>query len=181
VKSDLLQRLDKSDALLSPPLLAFYFSFTLDLITVFPMPQWLNNPINGDDGVKKALITGITGQDGSYLAEFLYVEDAAEGMLFATEKYNKPEPVNIGAGFEIRIKDLVDLIVKLTGFKGKVAWDTSKPDGQLRRMSDTSRADKEFGFKAKMDFEEGLKNSIKWYREKQGQIATETQSGVKDS
>ena len=74
------------------------------------------------------------------------MEDAAEGILLAAEKYDKPKPVNIGAGFEIKIKDLVDLIVRLTGFEGKVVWDTSKPDGQPRRMLDTSRAEKEFGF-----------------------------------
>ena len=96
--------------------------------------------------------------------EFIYVEDAAEGILLATEKYNKSEPVNIGAGFEITIKDLVDFIVKLTGFKGKVTWDTSKPDGQPRRMLDTTKAWEEFGFKAKMDFEEGLRKTIEWYK-----------------
>ena len=97
--------------------------------------------------------------------EFIYVEDAAEGILLATEKYNKSEPVNIGAGFEIRIKDLVALIVKLTEFKGKVVWDSSKPDGQPRRMLDISKANKEFGFKSKIQFEQGLKETIKWYIE----------------
>jgi GDP-L-fucose synthase len=101
---------------------------------------------------------------GTPSREFLYVEDAAEAICLATERYNKPEPVNIGAGFEITIKDLVELIVKLTGFEGDIAWDTSKPDGQPRRMLDTSRAEKEFGFKAKMPFEEGLRRTIKWYR-----------------
>jgi GDP-L-fucose synthase len=91
------------------------------------------------------------------------VEDAAEGILLAAEKYNKPDPVNLGAGFEISIKDLVDLIVKLTGFKGQVVWDPSKPDGQPRRMLDTSRAKKEFGFKAETDFEAGLRKTIDWY------------------
>ena len=100
---------------------------------------------------------------GKPTREFLYVEDAAEGILLATEKYNKPDPVNLGAGFEISIKDLVDLVTKLTGFKGKVLWDTSKPDGQPRRMLDVSRAEKEFGFKAKTDFEEGLRKTIEWY------------------
>ena len=101
---------------------------------------------------------------GKPTREFLYVEDAAEGILLATEKYNKSDPVNLGAGFEISIKDLVELIAKLTGFKGKIIWDTSKPDGQPRRCLDTSRAEKEFEFKAKMDFEKGLKKTIKWYR-----------------
>ena len=73
-------------------------------------------------------------------------------------------PVNIGAGFEITIKDLVNLIVKLTKFKGEIVWDTSKPDGQPRRMLDTTKAEKEFGFKAETSFEEGLKKTIKWYK-----------------
>ena len=96
---------------------------------------------------------------------FLYVEDAAEGILLATEKYNKSEPVNLGTNLETYIKDLAELIAKLTGFKGNIKWDNSKPDGQPRRRLDTSRAEREFGFKAKMDFEEGLKRTIKWYRQ----------------
>ena len=100
---------------------------------------------------------------GKVTREFLYVEDAAEGIILATERYNKSDPVNLGAGFEISIKDLVNLIIKLTGFKGEFIWDTTKPDGQPRRMLDTTRAFKEFGFKAKMSFEEGLKKTINWY------------------
>ncbi|HNW40237.1 MAG TPA: GDP-L-fucose synthase [Candidatus Omnitrophota bacterium] len=103
---------------------------------------------------------------GKATREFLYVEDAADAIILATEKYNKPEPVNIGAGFEISIKDLVGLIVKLTGFKGKIVWDKTKPDGQPRRCLDTTRAKKEFGFKAKISFEEGLKKTIEWYKSK---------------
>lgn len=95
--------------------------------------------------------------------EFLYVEDAAEGVLLATEKYNKSDPVNLGSGFEISIKDLVNLIARLTGFEGRIKWDTSKPDGQPRRRLDTSKAEKEFGFKAKTSLEEGLKKTIEWY------------------
>jgi len=100
---------------------------------------------------------------GKPTREFLYVEDAAQGILLATEKYNKSDPINLGAGFEISIKDLVELIAKLTGFKGKIVWDTSKPDGQPRRCLDTSKAEEEFGFKAKTPFEEGLKKTIDWY------------------
>ena len=103
---------------------------------------------------------------GKATREFLYVEDAAEGILLATEKYNKSDPVNLGAGFEISIKNLVELLVKLTGFKGKIVWDKTKPDGQPRRCLDTSKAEKEFGFKAKTNFEEGLKRTIDWYRAK---------------
>jgi len=100
---------------------------------------------------------------GKPTREFLYVEDAAEGIILAAERYNKSEPVNLGAGFEISIRDLVKLIVKLTGFKGKIIWDKSKPDGQPRRCLDTSRAAKEFGFKAKTKFTEGLAQTIEWY------------------
>ena len=100
---------------------------------------------------------------GKPTREFLYVEDAAEGIILATEKYNKPDPVNLGAGFEISTKNLVELIAKLTNFKGKIIWDASKPDGQPRRKLDTSRAEKEFGFKAKTNLEEGLKRTIQWY------------------
>ena len=95
---------------------------------------------------------------------FLYVEDAAEGILLSTEKYNKSDPVNLGTDLEISIKDLAELIGRLCGFKGKIIWDTSKPDGQPRRRLDTSRAEREFGFKARMDFEEGLKRTIEWYK-----------------
>jgi GDP-L-fucose synthase len=95
---------------------------------------------------------------------FLYVEDAAEGILLAVERYNKSYPVNLGSDLEISIKDLAELIGRLTGFKGKINWDKSKPDGQPRRKLDTTRAEKEFGFKSRMDFEEGLKRMIEWYR-----------------
>ncbi len=102
---------------------------------------------------------------GKATREFLYVEDAAQGILLATERYNKEDPVNIGAGFEISIEELVELIKELTGFKGRLVWDASKPDGQPRRMLDTSRAFQEFGFKAKTQFREGLRRTIEWYRE----------------
>jgi GDP-L-fucose synthase len=102
---------------------------------------------------------------GAPSREFIYVADAAEGILLATEHYNGAEPVNIGAGFEITIKELVEKIAKITGFKGEIRWDSSKPDGQPRRRLDVSRAKKYFGFEAKTSFEEGLKETIKWYRE----------------
>ena len=100
---------------------------------------------------------------GKASREFIYVEDVARGIILATEKYNKPEPVNIGAGFEIKIKDLVELIAELSGFRGEIKWDTTKPDGQPRRCLDVSRAKEEFGFQAKVDFREGLKKTIEWY------------------
>ncbi|MCD6429563.1 GDP-L-fucose synthase [bacterium] len=100
---------------------------------------------------------------GRVTREFLYVEDGAEGIILATEKYDKPEPVNLGSGMEISIKDLTKLICQFMNFKGEIRWDISKPDGQPRRCLDVSRAKKEFGFEAKTNFEEGLKKTIDWY------------------
>ncbi len=104
---------------------------------------------------------------GKASREFLYVEDAAEGILLATEKYDKPNPVNLGSGQEIRIAELVSLISELTGYQGRIVWDSSKPDGQPRRSLDTSKAEKEFGFTANTDFKEGLTRTIDWYEQAQ--------------
>ncbi len=101
---------------------------------------------------------------GAATREFFYVEDAAEAIFLAMEKYNKSDPVNIGAGFEISIKELAELIVNLSGFKGTIIWDKTKPDGQPRRMLDTSKASKEFGFQAKTDLITGLTKTINWFR-----------------
>lgn len=102
--------------------------------------------------------------DGSPTREFLYVEDAAEGILLAAERYNSSEPVNLGSSFEISIKDLMETIAHVTGFEGSIAWDTTKPNGQPRRKLDVSRAKAQFGFEATMPFEEGLKLTVDWYR-----------------
>jgi GDP-L-fucose synthase len=102
---------------------------------------------------------------GKATREFLYVDDAAEGIILATEYYNKSEPINIGSSFEISIKELVELIASIVSYKGKIEWDSSKPDGQPRRKLDVSRAEKEFGFVAKTKFEVGLKKTIRWYEE----------------
>ena len=102
---------------------------------------------------------------GNPTREFLYVDDAACGIVLASERYNKSEPVNIGSSFEISIKDLVNMIVRLTEFKGKVKWDISQPDGQPRRLLDVSRAKKEFSFEAKVSLEQGLNRTISWYKE----------------
>ncbi len=112
-----------------------------------------------DAGSKEVVVWG----DGSPTREFLFVEDAARGILLAAERYNGSEPVNLGSGFEISIRDLAELIVHLTGFKGKLTWDTSKPNGQPRRCLDISRAEKYFGFNAQVKFEEGLSKTIEWY------------------
>ena len=101
--------------------------------------------------------------DGSPTREFLYVEDCAEAIVLAAERYEKPDPVNIGAGFEVSIKDLVELIARHTEFKGRITWDTTKPNGQPRRCLDISCAEREFGFRARMSFEEGLARTIAWY------------------
>jgi GDP-L-fucose synthase len=102
---------------------------------------------------------------GSASREFLYVEDCAEAIVAATERYESPEPVNIGVGKEIAIRDLVELIAQTTGFTGAINWDTSKPDGQPRRVLDTTRATREFGFQATTSFEDGLRNTVEWFRE----------------
>ena len=112
-------------------------------------------------GQKEVEVWG-TGQASR---EFLFVEDAAEAIILATEKYSKAEPVNLGTGKEITIKDLVTTIAQLTNFNGEIVWNTSKPDGQPRRCLDTSRAKKEFGFEAKTSFNDGLQKTIEWYKQ----------------
>ena len=102
---------------------------------------------------------------GNVSREFLYVEDAAEGILLAAEHYDKPEPVNLGSGKEITIRELVYLIRELTGFGGEIEWDASKPDGQPRRCLDTSRAEREFGFKARTNLRESLGKTVNWYED----------------
>src|SRR5262249_45370792 len=101
---------------------------------------------------------------GNATREFLHADDAAEGIVLATERYNAPEPVNLGSGMEITIRDLVLLIARLTGFGGRIVWDTTKPDGQPRRSLDTSKATRLFGFRARVQFEEGLHQTIAWYK-----------------
>ncbi len=103
--------------------------------------------------------------DGTPTREFLYVEDAAEGILLAAERYNDSEPVNLGSAQEISIRNLAELIARLTGFQGELVWDPSKPNGQPRRALDVSRAEHYFGFRAQMSFEEGLRRTIDWYRQ----------------
>ena len=114
-----------------------------------------------DAGVSEVIVWG----DGSPSREFVYAEDAAEGILLASEKYNGSEPVNIGSGSEIRIHDLAEMIARLSGFEGKIVFDPTKPNGQPRRALDVSRAEREFGFKAQVGFEEGLRRTIEWYEQ----------------
>jgi len=135
-----------------------------DLESSHVIPALIRKFVEAVENNKKEVEVWGTGKASR---EFLYVEDAAEGILLAAERYNKPEPINLGAGFEIKIKDLVELIAELTGFEGEIRWDTSKPDGQPRRCLDTSKAKREFGFEAKIDFREGLGRMIEWYKNKQ--------------
>lgn len=114
-----------------------------------------------ESGSKEVIVWGT----GKATREFLYVEDAVEGIILATQSYNKSDPINLGAGFEISIKDLTEKIASIVEYEGDITWDHTKPDGQPRRMLDTSKAEKEFGFKAKTDFEEGLKKEYAWFKE----------------
>ena len=140
-------------------------NFNLD--TSHVIPALIRKCVEAQERGDKAIEVWGTG---SATREFLYAGDAAEGIISAAEKYNSSEPVNLGSGMEISIKDLVELIVKLTGFEGEIKWDTSKPDGQPRRALDTQRAYEYFGFKAQMTFEEGLRNTIEWYKENKDKI-----------
>ncbi len=124
------------------------------------IPALIKKMVDAKSEGKKEVVVWGTGKASR---EFLYVEDAAEGILLATEKYNKSDPINLGAGKEITITELVELIARLTGYQGKTIYDASKPDGQPRRCLDTSKAKKEFGFEAKTDLTEGLKRTIEWY------------------
>jgi GDP-L-fucose synthase len=120
--------------------------------------------------IRKCVEAKATGQSeivvwgsGTPTREFLYVEDAAEGILLAAERYDKSDPVNLGSGREISIRDLVTVIARETGFSGRLVWDASRPDGQPRRQLDTQRAEREFGFRASTSFDEGLKRTVQWY------------------
>jgi GDP-L-fucose synthase len=116
------------------------------------------------DAQKAGLDHIVAWGDGSPTREFLFVDDAAEAIVLAAEHYNKPEPVNIGSGWEITIKSLAETVARHVGFKGEIRWDTSRPNGQPRRKLDVSRAEAEFGFRARIDFEEGLRRTVEWYR-----------------
>lgn len=133
-----------------------------DLDTSHVIPALVRKCVEAvDSGAEHIEVWG----DGSPTREFLYVKDTVEAIVLAAEKYDKSEPVNLGSSFEISIKDLVELIAKETGFKGKIKWDASKPNGQPRRKLDTGRAKKEFGFESKTTFQDGLRETIKWYKE----------------
>jgi len=133
-----------------------------DLASSHVIPALIRKSIEAQErGEKELVVWG----DGSPTREFLYVEDAAEAILAATEKYDGAEPVNLGSGHEISIKDLAEMITGLTGFEGKLTWDASKPNGQPRRGLDVTRAREYFGWQAQVGFEEGLRRTIAWYRQ----------------
>ena len=136
-----------------------------NLETSHVIPALIRKCIEAQEcGDKQVVLWG----DGSPTREFLYVEDAADGILLAAERYNSSEPVNLGSGNEISIKNLAHSIARLTGFQGEFVWDTSKPNGQPRRALDVKRAEKSFGFRAQVPFDEGLRRTIEWYREFKG-------------
>jgi GDP-L-fucose synthase len=135
-----------------------------DLETSHVIPALIRKMIEAEErGDEQVTLWG----DGSPTREFFFAGDAARGIVLAAERYNSSEPVNLGAGMEISIKDLADLIAKLTGFTGEIIWDISKPNGQPRRGLDTTKAEEYFGFKAEIPFEEGLRRTIEWYRKNQ--------------
>jgi GDP-L-fucose synthase len=147
--------------------------------SIFLLPANLYGPGDNDDLqdshvipalIRKCLEAKKRGEssivlwgDGSPTREFLYVEDAAEGILLATELYDKSEPVNLGSSFEISLKDLAETICRETGFEGDIVWDTTMPNGQPRRKLDVTKAEREFGFVSKTNFVEGLRKTIGWY------------------
>ena len=132
-----------------------------DLNSSHVIPALIRKCVEARDRGDKEIVCWGTGKASR---EFLYVDDAAEGIVRATEMIDDPTPINLGAGFEITIKDLVELIVKLTDFKGGIVWDSTKTDGQPRRCLSTEKATRLLGWKAQMGFEEGLKRTIEWYR-----------------
>lgn len=133
-----------------------------DPATSHVIPALIKKALDAKDAGSKELV--VWG-DGSPTREFLYAADAAEGILLATEHYNDTEPVNLGSGEEISIKDLVTVIAEETGFKGNIVWDTAKPNGQPRRKLDTQRAKEAFGFESTTSFREGLRQVIDWYQQ----------------
>ena len=142
-----------------------------DLETSHAIPAIIRKCVDAVDSSAEEIILWGTG---NATREFLHVDDAAEGILLATERYDSPEPVNIGAGMETSIRDLAGVIARLTGFKGVIVWDSGKPDGQPRRSLDTSRAFEQFGFRARVPFEAGLKETIDWYRSTRATTSTRT-------
>jgi GDP-L-fucose synthase len=138
-----------------------------DLQSSHVIPALIRKAIEAKErGEKELLVWG----NGTPTREFLYVEDAADGIISAAEKYNGSEPVNLGSGYEISIKNLTEMIVRQTGFEGKLVWQTDKPNGQPRRGLDVSRAKEYFGWQAQVPFEEGMRRTIEWFKENRSKI-----------
>jgi len=138
-----------------------------NLETSHVIPALIRKMIEAEtEGKSEVVLWG----DGSPTREFLYAGDAARGIVLAAERYNRSEPVNLGAGLEISIRNLADMIAELTGYSGEIVWDTSKPNGQPRRALDITRAKEYFGYQAEMPFKEGLERTIDWYRENRGDL-----------
>ncbi len=138
-----------------------------DLHTSHVIPALIRKCVEARErGERKIVVWGT----GAASREFLHARDAAEGIVAAAERYEKSEPVNLGAGFEIRIRDLVPLVARLCRFEGDIVWDATKPDGQPRRMLDTSKALREFGWKARIGFEEGLRETVEWFEQNREKI-----------
>ena len=138
-----------------------------DLETSHVVPALIRKCVEARDrGERQIVVWG----DGSPSREFLHARDAAEGIVTAAEGYDKSDPVNLGAGFEIRIRDLVPLVARLCRFQGEIVWDTTRPNGQPRRMLDTSRAEREFGWTARIGFEDGLRETVAWFEAHQGNL-----------
>ncbi len=137
-----------------------YDNFDLETSHVIPalIRKCEQARLNGDDQI-------VCWGTGAASREFLYADDAAEGIVLATQQIDVPEPINLGTGREIKIKDLVELIAKLCGYTGRVRWDSTKPDGQPRRCLDTTRANERLGWQAKTSFEDGLRTTIDWWRQ----------------
>jgi GDP-L-fucose synthase len=136
-----------------------------NLETSHVIPAFIIKCLDAKEGRKPEVVMW---GDGSPTREFLYIEDAARGILMAAERYNEDLPVNLGSGQEIRIRDLIDKMAKILGYAGKITWDTSKPNGQPRRLLDVSRAKEKFGFAAEVSFDDGLRRTIDWYLAQRG-------------
>jgi GDP-L-fucose synthase len=148
------------DALFLMPVNLYGPRDNFDLQSSHVIPALIRKMVEADERGENVVLWG----DGTPSREFLFVDDCARGLLLATERYDKSDPVNLGAGFEITIKDLAELIAEHTGFSGSIEWDTSMPGGQPRRKLDTERAKAEFGFEASVQFEEGIARTVEWFR-----------------
>jgi GDP-L-fucose synthase len=160
VQSDAYRRQYGLDSIVLFPVNLYGPRDNFDLETSHVIPALVRKCVEARERGEKRIVVWGTGAASR---EFLHARDAAEGILAAAEQYEKSEAVNLGAGFEISIRDLVPLVARLCRFEGEVAWDATKPDGQPRRMLDTSRALREFGWKARTPFEDGLRETVEWF------------------